>query len=609
MKIERTTFLKRLLSIGIGTFLFAVMFFLDANALDRGIKIVAKLEEDSGKAVGSFRALVIGIDNYLDSNIPDLKTATNDAREVALVLKRDYGFSKISILLNEKANESNVIKALRALVRESREDDSVFIYYAGHGELDKLTRAGYWVPQNAKAGDSTTYIDNAIIQRYIKAIPARHVLLVSDSCFSGSLFGETRDLPPLIEDNYYATLYKERSRWGLTSGNLTPVTDRGFKRHSIFAYQFLKALKYNEQPYLTPREIYQKIGPIVRNNSEQMPISKPIINTGDEGGEFIFIKTTLGNKKTSKSAIGLIARPNKLKKIENPIELNPTGKNELDEILKKAKEKEEEKEDVDEEAAEEIIEEMYVKLEEIDGLEENVFGAEEKAKAYKAFLKKFPSPYDGKRRIELRQKFWEGLAKLPLEKRRQKIRLLRDMVLISGECFIRRERSNSICPKDFYMDKFEVTQKQFIKIMGKNPSRLKGDNLPVENVTWFEADDYCKKLGKRLPTETEWEFSAKGAGYIGEFFWSNSDNKTHKVGIRESNGYDVFDMLDNVSEWTSDFFDKTLKNTAKDQLRRASRSIRGGSWRMSGPSTIKKRIKGEPYHRSAVNGFRCVVSD
>tara|TARA_B100000315_G_scaffold86502_1_gene79312 strand:+ start:674 stop:2836 length:2163 start_codon:yes stop_codon:yes gene_type:complete len=262
-----------------------------ASDSDRDLSLHAKLGKASGKPIGTYRALIIGINDYRDRKIPDLKTAVNDAREIANVLKKDYGFKEVTLLLNKDANESRIIKELRRLISKSSENDSVLIYYAGHGDLDKATRDGWWIPYNATAQDPSTYIENTSIQKYVKAIPAQHILVVADSCFSGALFGEARALPPVIDDKFYASLFKEKSRWGMTSGNFTPVSDSGSKGHSIFAYQFLKTLKDNENPYLTPREIYQKIGPIIRNNSEQMPVTRPIRNTGDQGGEFIFIRT------------------------------------------------------------------------------------------------------------------------------------------------------------------------------------------------------------------------------------------------------------------------------------------------------------------------------
>lgn len=260
-------------------------------ANDRGVAIKAKLEQDSGKKIGAYRALIIGINDYQDEKIPDLRTAVRDAKGINRVLKKSYGFADITLLLDQEANESRIVKELRRLATQTAKDDSVLIYYAGHGDLDDITGSGWWIPYNATAQDPSTYIDNSLIQKYIKAIPARHLFLISDSCFSGTLFGEARSLPKVIDDKFYASLYKNRSRWGMTSGNLTPVSDSGSAGHSVFAYQLLAALRDNTKPFFTPREIYQKIGPIIRNNSEQMPLAKPIRNADDQGGEFIFIRT------------------------------------------------------------------------------------------------------------------------------------------------------------------------------------------------------------------------------------------------------------------------------------------------------------------------------
>ena len=285
-------------------YLFALALYLlllcstvTVSALERDLSfepinsaLQKKLQKESGAVVGNYHALIIGIGDYSDRRIPDLNTPVSDATSIANILSKNYGFSEIKLLMDNDANNSKIIRELRRLATVSKEDDSVLIYYAGHGELDNITGSGWWVPYNATASDSSTYINNAIIQQYVKAIPARHVLIVADSCFSGTLLGETRDLPPIIDNKFYASLFKERSRWGMTSGNLTPVEDSGFKGHSVFAYQFIRTLQNNEKPYLTPREIYQKIAPIIRNNSEQMPVTKPIRNTNDQGGEFVFIR-------------------------------------------------------------------------------------------------------------------------------------------------------------------------------------------------------------------------------------------------------------------------------------------------------------------------------
>ena len=130
---------------------------------------------------------------------------------------------------------------------------------------------------------------------------ARHVLLISDSCYSATLFGKARAMPQVIDDKYYLNLYNEKSRWGMTSGNKTPVSDQGSGGHSVFAYQLLKELRKNVNPYVSTQEIYTRIAPIVGNNSKQTPICRPIRDTGDQGGEFVFVLRSGGQTSVQKS--------------------------------------------------------------------------------------------------------------------------------------------------------------------------------------------------------------------------------------------------------------------------------------------------------------------
>lgn len=238
--------------------------------------------------LGTYRALIIGINDYKDSRIPDLKTAINDAQALGSLLNKRYGF-KVEMLLGEKATKRGIDHALRGLASSTSEEDSVLIYYAGHGDLDRQYNDGWWIPVDAKGGDSITYLDNTMVQKAVRNMKARHVLLISDSCYSGTLFGQSRAIPPVINEKYYLNLYNEKSRWGMTSGNKEPVADDGAAGHSIFAYQLIRTLEKNERPYVSTQEIYARIAPIIGNNSEQTPMCRPIRNSGDQGGEFIFV--------------------------------------------------------------------------------------------------------------------------------------------------------------------------------------------------------------------------------------------------------------------------------------------------------------------------------
>lgn len=334
----------------------------------RGISVISDLSHKSGK-LGAYRALIIGIDDYKDPDIPDLKTPVNDAEAMGKLLHDRYGF-EIELLLNRKATKEAIYRALRKLAISTKEDDSVLIYYAGHGALDRTYNDGWWVPADAKGGNPITYLDNVQVQKAMRSMQARHVLLISDSCYSGTLFGQDRAMPPVIDDKYYLNFYNEKSRWGMTSGNKTPVSDSGSEGHSVFAYQLLKELRQNEKPYISTQEICIRIGPIISNNSEQTPLCRPIRNTGDQGGEFIFVASSGSD-------------------IENPILLKPEKivmpgqtKTTLDDILDASEKKRKALESWKQWQKSRELE--YQKIKKIDG--DSYLSSEQKAAAWQRFL-------------------------------------------------------------------------------------------------------------------------------------------------------------------------------------------------------------------------------
>ncbi|MDR1460833.1 MAG: formylglycine-generating enzyme family protein [Campylobacteraceae bacterium] len=170
-------------------------------------------------------------------------------------------------------------------------------------------------------------------------------------------------------------------------------------------------------------------------------------------------------------------------------------------------------------------------------------------------------------------------------------------------------RHNVTINRNFYLGKFEVTQEQWTKIMGNNPSKFKNDLNPVESVTWYDAKTFISKLNifenttkYRLPTEAEWEYAARAiskdkysfgndANELAFYAWYYEGNKsskqllqTHPVGQKQPNKWGLYDMHGNVWEWTEDFYDPEYytKSPLKDPINRESSlkniTIRGGSW-------------------------------
>lgn len=185
---------------------------------------------------------------------------------------------------------------------------------------------------------------------------------------------------------------------------------------------------------------------------------------------------------------------------------------------------------------------------------------------------------------------------------------------------------------DYYIGKYEVTQALWKAVMGKNPSNFKGDNLPVEQVSWDDCQEFINKLNKitgkkfRLPTEAEWEYAARGGkksrGYqysgsnnISDVAWydSNSGNKTHTVGSKQANELGIYDMSGNVLEWCQDWHDDYSSSSQTNPTGANSGSYRvrrGGSWRSSAWDCRSScRSLNTPGGRFSCLGLRLVLSE
>ncbi|MBO5235045.1 MAG: formylglycine-generating enzyme family protein [Alistipes sp.] len=182
---------------------------------------------------------------------------------------------------------------------------------------------------------------------------------------------------------------------------------------------------------------------------------------------------------------------------------------------------------------------------------------------------------------------------------------------------------------DFYIGKYEVTQAQWEAVMGNNPSCFKGDNRPVERVSWNDIQEFIEKLNAktdkkyRLPTEAEWEYAARGGdqskGYkysgsnnIDEVAWhgDNSAMRTHLVGQKQPNELGLYDMSGNVWEWCSDWYGSYSSGSQTNPTGPANgsdRVLRGGCWiNSAGSCRVSYRGTGGPSIRNFGFGFRLV---
>ncbi len=243
--------------------------------------------------LGKYYALIIGIDKYTGDWQP-LDNAVHDARGVRDMLSNNYRFDHIEMLLDKEATRANIFDKLDWLAENLTEDDNLLIYYSGHGEYKERMNKGYWVPVDATGRATGDYLSNSALQDFMNGIPTRHTLLISDACFSGDIFRSRTESVSRDEfdnmERYYREVAKLMSRQAFTSGGIEPVMDGGREGHSIFTYYFLRALEQNSDPYYDAAQVFERLRRPVGNNSEQTPILQAVKNTGDEGGQFIFVR-------------------------------------------------------------------------------------------------------------------------------------------------------------------------------------------------------------------------------------------------------------------------------------------------------------------------------
>ena len=190
--------------------------------------------------------------------------------------------------------------------------------------------------------------------------------------------------------------------------------------------------------------------------------------------------------------------------------------------------------------------------------------------------------------------------------------------------------AHQVTLSDYYIGRYEVTQKEWQAVMGDNPSKFYGDNLPVDYVSWNDCQDFINKLNQltglkfRLPTEAEWEFAARGGKQSKSYKYSGSDNakniawyeknsgsKPHQVGTKEPNELGIYDMSGNVGEWCGDWYGRYSSSAQTNPTGPSSgsnRVLRGGSWYSNaGRCRVSDRNNIFPSYRGNIRGFRVVL--
>ncbi len=258
-------------------------------------QVSAKSKPSKKMKWGKYHALVIGNNDYADPKWTNLSNAVNDAKTVARVLEKKYGF-ETTLLLNAK--RVDMLQAIESMRNKLTEDDNLLIYYAGHGQRDDANNRAYWIPVDSSAESSTNWIPSYQVTDHVNAMNARHVLLVVDSCYAGLMTRASGVNAMLVgmtaeqKEQKIKDRLKQRTRMLITAGDNTEVLDAGKQGdHSIFAEAFIGALE-NNSGVLASEGVFKIVQPYVSKHTyrinKQSVVYAPIPRARHEGGEFYF---------------------------------------------------------------------------------------------------------------------------------------------------------------------------------------------------------------------------------------------------------------------------------------------------------------------------------
>jgi TPR repeat protein len=245
----------------------------------------------SGASFGNYHALVVGNSRYREWD--SLNSPRHDATAIASVLRSRYGFQVRTLF---DATRQDIIRELARMRTALGPRDNLLVYYAGHGFWDSANQRGYWIPVDGGKKNPANWVSSTDITDQLSVIPAKQVLVVADSCYSGVLVGSVAAQLDRAEGNkgeWLARRAQMRSRKVMSSGNIAQVMDGGAGNNSIFARQLLNALSQRAEPF-EAHELFREVAPRVEqaargSGAQQEPQYGQLRHAGHEAGDFVFV--------------------------------------------------------------------------------------------------------------------------------------------------------------------------------------------------------------------------------------------------------------------------------------------------------------------------------
>jgi len=637
-----------------------------ASAQQRDIAIVSKNQVQVGdQTITLYRngwALVVGINDYRSSKVPDLKYAVRDAKAVKRMLI-ELGFPEHNILeLYDSAATRRAIEAkLDVLARKAQGNDRMVIYFAGHG-TDYIGRGGeklgFIVPVDGEPSRLyATCLSMANLRDAAKMMRARHVFYLIDACYSG-MIGVARSMPKGYGWRYIERVWREQAVQIMTAGTKSQQVfeDARFGGgHSAFAYHLLRGLDEgladsDGDGIVLPSELLAYLQPRVLRDTDG--IQKPVLFNMSGEGEFIFVVGGPQQKPAPpKESAQAKPAPPPVQPSEPPageVEADLSKYDRLIQEAEQAKRQEEAERLRREREKAQYGARRDAAWQKVRPIVQGDYPRQVKVKAATKFAQDFPkdNPYLEELESELRASI-EALA-------------LNPFVEVSAGAFMMGCAPNDSSCDDtekpyhevyldaYYIQKHEVTVAEYRECVNAGACtkpRSKSNNSYcnwgygdrddhlINCVDWHQAKAYCEWIGARLPTEAEWEKAARGTDGR-KYPWGNA-KATCEYAVMDDGGngcgrgrtwsvcskprgdspYGLCDMAGNVWEWVNDwygenYYESSPRDNPWGPSSGSARVLRGGSW-CNDPWDLRTscRNRTAPSNRDTYLGFRCACGN
>ncbi len=547
------------------------------------------------------RAILIAASEFPEEpSLQTLRCPKNDVTALAEALTSpEFGlFADPLIFVNEPSHATQ--RAINRVFKQAGRDDQILIYYSGHGKQDFAGHLHLATTDTEADALETSSIAVGTLRRLIDNYACKQVALILDCCFGGAV---GKDFLKSGVDDHLKLTFDGRGIYILTASTATQTArEKEGDQYSLFTKHILQGIRQGEADHdddglISLDDLYEYVKTRVPKEAPQYPTKWEF---GVQGNSLFIARAV-----RSYSPDRLRAFREKIKSVDDY--LLPEVFDHAYRVIRENQPKRDKEFLV---LLEALLEERmtigefssrWLKLAPASAPEREKKAPPQQEKKTSAPSPIIVTPPQEKKAPTRKQaeSFTDNLNGVPLE-----------MIFVPGGSFkmgspkgvggdYERPQRNVTVP-DFYIGKYQVTQAQWEAVMGKNPSYFKGDpDLPVENVSWNDAKQFCEKLTKmtgenyRLPSEAEWEYACRAgttgdyAGDLDAMAWysENSGGKTHPVGQKQHNAFGLYDMHGNVWEWCEDDWHDSYAGAPKDgrawvdtPSRGSVRVFRGGGW-------------------------------